>query len=176
MVVDHKGRLKLEEKFSTEPVTPIRAQRHFRWKWFIVIKKRIARDTFQFALSLNFDTLRGKLAICFCLLSSHSYSTFWLLSVFTQFFLFWEQLKARNLDSKENVFIDILILFRFLLICESREFCENNRWPLHLHKRRERLSFVLPKEMLYFDKWNLSPLYLSVICERLFFWKIEDVI
>lgn len=30
MVVDQKGRLKLEEKFLTEPVTPIRAQRHFR--------------------------------------------------------------------------------------------------------------------------------------------------
>lgn len=42
---------------------------------------------------------------------------------------------------------------------------------LHSKQQRKRLSFVSLKEMLYFDKWNLSLLYLSVICKHLFYWK-----
>lgn len=46
----------------------------------------------------------------------------------------------------------------------------------HYQKKllRKRPSFVLPNETLYFDKWNLSRLYLAVICERLFYWKSKD--
>lgn len=46
---------------------------------------------------------------------------------------------------------------------------------LYNEQQRKRLSFVSPKEMLYFDKWILSLLYLSVIWKHLFYWKPKDV-
>lgn len=92
-------------------------------------------------------------------------------SRYNQFTAFQRQFTTRIL-CKSCCFFSILFQYRGLGVVNSVKMTDGH---LHSKQQRKRLSFVSPKEMLYFDKWNLSLLYLSVICKHLFCWKAKDV-